>query len=292
MRSLRSYIPGGGHGSDRHYRSRRKPGRVPLRAYPLWRRVGVQLATALVLLTGGSSWLWLGGYLNSAQQQVHAWHAQQIINLGITVERITVSGRVQTSTEKILAAVGMFQGQSLLDLDTEAAKQRVEALGWVRAAAVSRYFPDTIHIELSERRPFALWQNNGELSVIDREGEVITTENLGHYSKLPVVVGHGARIAAAELIDVLVTEPSLYSQVQAAARVGGRRWNLHLENGIKIQLPASNQGSAWQRLALLEQDYKILKRDIETIDLRVSDRLAVRLTKSTAQRLRNPGEEA
>jgi cell division protein FtsQ len=186
----------------------------------------------------------------------------------------------------------MSQGQSMLDLNTQAAKESIEALGWVKTATVSRYFPDTIHIELSERRPFALWQLKGKLSVIDREGSVITSDDLNRYPDLPVVVGPGARTAASELIDVLVTEPDLYRKVQAAARVGGRRWNLHLINGIEIQLPAGDQSGAWQRLALLEQDYRILGRDIDTIDLRVSDRLAVRLTKSAAQRLRDPGKEA
>ena len=269
-----------------------KPGRVPFRAYPLWRRTKVQLSVATIILAAGCSWLWLDGDLESVPAHIQAWKHQQIVNLGITVEQITVSGRERTSTEDILAALGMSQGQSLLDLDTEAAKQNVEALGWIKTASVSRYFPDTIHVELTERRPFALWQLDGKLSVIDRDGAVITTDDLGRFSKLPVVVGPGARFAAAALIDILVTEPVLYKQVEAAARVGKRRWNLHLSNGVEVQLPARDLSDAWQRLALLEQDYGILGRDIDAIDLRLPDRLTVRLTKPAADRVRDPGKEA
>jgi cell division protein FtsQ len=291
MRSLKSLLPLGGK-ARRPGSTRVKPGRVPYRAYPLWRRTGVRLGIAAIMTMGAGTWLWLSGYARAASVQIDTWGSRQVIDLGITVNRITVSGRSKTSTDEILAAVGMARGQSLFEFDAQAAKSRIEALGWVKTATVSRYFPDVIHVELSERRPFALWQSKRQVSVIDRAGAVITSADLDRFQTLPIVVGAGARYAAAELIDVLGTEPALFRRVQAASRVGGRRWNLHLDNNVEIQLPAIDQGRAWQRLALLEQDHQILGRDVAIIDLRAPDRLALRLTDGAVERRRNPEEEA
>lgn len=271
--------------------SRTRHGRVPRRAYPLWRRTPMRASAAALLCLGAGLWVWLGGYADAGRSAALNMVQHSLSGLGFTVEKITVAGRKETSTDEILKALEIIQGQSLFDLNSQVAKDRIETLGWVKTAAVSRLWPDTIHIELVERRPFALWQQERRLVVIDRAGAVITSEQMGRFSELPVVVGHGARHGAAQLIDVLATEPDLYNRVQAVTRVAERRWDLHLDNGMKIRLPAGSETVAWQRLALLEQDYRILGRDLDAIDLRLPDRLIVRVSKAGAQRMRDPGKE-
>lgn len=294
MRSLTTFLPAfitGKFGAGSRTASSKR-NRVPRRDYPLWRRIGVRVSSAIILCVGGGLWAWFGGYVDTARASAEDLFAQSLNNLGFTVQKVTVAGRDETSTEELLAALQVSRGHSLFALDCQAAKDRVEALGWVKTAAVSRLWPDTIHLELVERRPFARWQKKRHLAVIDREGAVITSKEMGRFAALPVVVGAGARYAAAHLIDVLATEPGLFHRVEAATRVGGRRWNLHFDNGIEIRLPADDEALAWQRLALLEQDYRILGRDIEAIDLRLPDRLIVRVTNAGVQRMRDPGKEA
>lgn len=272
--------------------ARGKHMRVPRRAYPLWRRARVRAACACALGLAVGAWLWTGGYLQAARASAETWAGRELASLGFTVQKITVSGREEIPVEAILGALQIARGQSVFDLDTRSAKLRIEALGWVDTAAVSRYWPDTIHIDLVERRPFALWQQGRKLTVIDRGGAVITRHNVARFASLPVVVGPGSRFAAAQLIDILITEPGLFGRVRAATRVGERRWDLHIDNGVVIRLPADNETVAWQRLALLEQNYQILSRDIKTIDLRLSDRLIVRMTRAGMQRINDPGEQA
>ncbi len=272
--------------------ARGKRMRVPRRAYPLWRRASARVACACTLGLAAGTWLWLGGYFHAAQASVETWAERELASLGFTVQKITVTGREEIPVEGILAVLQLTRGQSVFDLDTQSAKLRLEALGWVDTASVSRYWPDTIHVDLVERRPFALWQQDRELTVIDREGAAITQQNVSRFASLPVVVGPGSRFAAAQLVDILVTEPDLFRRVQAATRVGDRRWDLHFDNGAVIRLPANDETVAWQRLALLEQNYQILGRDIQAIDLRLPDRLIVRMTPAGAQRMSDPGEEA
>ena len=198
--------------------------------------------------------------------------------LGLTVADITVEGRETTDRETILAALGVGLGTPILAANPTRAKEQLEALPWVRTAVIERRLPDTLYVRLIERKPLALWQHGGKLDLIDREGAVIPVARLDRFAKLPMVVGEGAASHASELLEMLASEPDLAARVTAAIRVGDRRWNLRIENTIDVLLPADETASAWSQLARLERSSAILKREVLTIDLRLPDRLVLRVS--------------
>jgi cell division protein FtsQ len=196
---------------------------------------------------------------------------------GLVVTDVRVEGRETTDRETILTALGAGPGTPILAMSPKRAKEQLEALPWVRSAVVERRLPDTLYVRLVERKPLALWQHGGKLELIDREGAVIPVTRLDRFAKLPMVVGDSAASHAAELLDMLATEPDLASRVSAAIRVGDRRWNLRVDNAIDVLLPADSPGSAWAQLARLERSSAILKRDVQVVDVRLPDRLVLRV---------------
>ena len=198
--------------------------------------------------------------------------------LGLTVADITVEGRETTDRETILAALAVGLGTPILAANPTRAKEQLEALPWVRTAVIERRLPDTLYVRLVERKPLALWQHGGKLDLIDREGAVIPVARLDRFAKLPMVVGDGAAGHAEELLGMLASDPDLASRVTAAIRVGDRRWNVRIDNTIDVLLPADETASAWSQLARLERSSAILKRDVQSIDLRLSDRLVLRVS--------------
>lgn len=197
--------------------------------------------------------------------------------LGFAVGDVAVEGRRTTAPAIILKALEARRGTPILTVDPARAAARLAALPWVRAAAVERRLPDTIFVRLVERRPLALWQHDGRLRLIDHQGAVIRVGDLGRFAKLPLVVGADAASHARALLRMLAKEPQLAAHVSAAVRVGGRRWNLRLDNGAEVLLPADNPDAAWAELARLQRKSAILKRVVETIDLRLPDRLVLRV---------------
>ena len=140
-----------------------------------------------------------------------------------------------------------------------------------------RVWPDRIYVRVVERTPVAIWQNEGELAVIDRDGHTISGEDVTRFTSLPLVVGKGAESAAAALLDLLAQQPTLRDHVKAAVRVGERRWNLRLDNGVEVRLPEEGAQTALAELVRLAREQDILSRDIKAIDLRFPDRLIVKL---------------
>jgi cell division protein FtsQ len=203
--------------------------------------------------------------------------------LGFRVADIRVEGRATTDRETILYALGARPGTPILAVDPVRAKQQLEALPWVRSALIERRLPDTLYVRLVEREPLALWQHAGKIELIDRAGAVIPVTRLDRFAKLPLVVGEDAAGHAAELLAMLASEPELAPRVTAAVRVGGRRWNLRIDNTIDILLPADEPAAAWGVLARLQRSSAILKRDVLAVDMRMPDRLVVRVAPEPAR---------
>ena len=180
----------------------------------------------------------------------------------------------------------MKAGDLSVILNAREARRRVEEIAWVKQAEVLRLLPDSIKVKVTERPPFAVWQWQGDLSVIDAEGVVIGPASQDDYAALPLVVGTGANKEAAALFELLARWPALRPRMRAAVRVADRRWNIRLFNGVDIRLPEVGVAAALDELAALEESYGLLQRDIAAVDLRLSDRITIRLSHPAAEQRR------
>jgi len=203
---------------------------------------------------------------------------------GLSLQALTVEGRVMTSREDLLAAVDAEIGSPILDIDVAKVRDAIALIPWVKTAQVERRLPGKIHIIITERTPALLWQRETRYTLVDREGHEIVDVPAGQ--DFPLIVGPDAPKYAAELFDTLSTVPELAARVRAAVHIGERRWNVHFDStdtGIAVRLPEKDIAAAWSRLATLEREHRILERDLEFIDLRLPDQLIVKLNKSAEE---------
>ncbi len=263
--------------------SERRPGewqakRGRLRPAPNWRlRRRIAAVGLIVAIVGGSGWLWRGGWIErQAAEAATAFHSA-LARAGYKVADILVEGRRRTQRSAILGALGLERGAPIFAFDLEAARQRLELLPWVGHAIVERSLPEIVYVRLREREPLALWQNAGKFAVIDHAGAVVPLVEPETFVELPLLVGEDAPAHAAELLAVLESEPDLMAAVVAAVRVRGRRWDVRLNGGINIRLPEDDIAAAWAQLAHIQRNQGILERDVLMIDLRIRDRLVVRV---------------
>ena len=258
-----------------------KRGQPRPRVKPFWKRAKVIAMAAIVLFAGiggGGWWVWQEGLIARGVKHVKWSAIAASVEMGFGVQDVLVVGRRETPRDELLKAVRLARGAPILAFDPEAAKARIEALPWVRSVSVQRRLPGTVYLRLIERRPLAVWQHDGKLSLIDYDGSVIVKNGFERFSNLLLVVGEDAPNHAAGLLEMLWNQPKLMSRVRAAIRVGGRRWNVRLDNGIDVRLPEVNPATAWARLAEYERNHNVLAKDIGVLDLRLPDRLIVQKT--------------
>jgi len=200
--------------------------------------------------------------------------------VSLPVQDIVVEGRSLTPESTLRTALGVAKGDKMLGFSLEAARARIERLTWVQRATVERRLPGTVVVQLVERRPFAVWQTRDKFVLIDRAGQVVAEQDpvkdAAAFATLPLVVGPGAPEFAAALLDQLAAQPGLRARVVAAIRVGERRWNLRLNNGADVLLPEGAEAPAMSRLMELQAAQSLLDRPLQTVDLRLPDRMVVR----------------
>ncbi|MBS29463.1 MAG: cell division protein FtsQ [Alphaproteobacteria bacterium] len=233
--------------------------------------------TAIVLAGGGIWHLSQTGWIDDRMAALRGGIVEMTADAGLRVQDVILSGRLNADSDEILAALDVELGSPILGMDMEAARARLESLGWIKSAEIARRLPDVVFVRITERQPLALWQHDGRMALVDRVGETIQRSDLDGFRDLPLIVGDGAPRHAAQLLDLLSTYPALAEATEAAVRVSERRWNLRLRNGIDVRLPETDLSVALTRLDDYQREHELFDRDVVAVDLRVPDRLIVRV---------------
>ena len=105
-----------------------------------------------------------GGSIASLRARISA-------GASLPVQHIVIEGRSLTPEGTLRTALSVSKGDKLLGFSLEAARARIERLTWVQHATVERRLPGTIVVQLTERRPFAVWQSRDKFVLIDRAGQ-------------------------------------------------------------------------------------------------------------------------
>lgn len=202
--------------------------------------------------------------------------------LGFRISEIALTGEHELGRDRVLGIAGITGRSSLLFLDAAKARGRLVANPWIAEATVLKLYPGRLRIEVKERKPFALWQKDGKIHLISDDGTVLETYVPERFASLPVVVGKGAERAATQLLSLVARYPLIAQQLQASVLVAERRWDLYLKDKVVVSLPEIDPEQGLRRLVALDAEKRLLSRDIAAIDLRLNDRVTVRLSDGAA----------
>lgn len=223
-----------------------------------------------------------GGHMDAFREAYGEPHDAVARVFGLGIKEVHIAGMVELRESEVLAAAGVGPLRSLAFLDAGEVRQRLESVPMIRQASVSKLYPDALSITIVEREPQALWQRNGEVFVIAADGTVIDLMTDPRFSRLPFVAGEGANTRAKEYIDIVAAAGPLAPRIRAGILVSGRRWDVKFDNDLIVRLPENEPVEAMARLIGLEQREKVLNKDVIAIDMRQSDRIAMRLSEEGA----------
>lgn len=305
MAAVRARRPGGGgRGHEPPPRGKRRKQAVPAyEAMPRLARIklsgglspddvqvsGKSLALALtgfVMFVGvavaGAAWL--GSSLFDVREAFARSADATVANAGFEIDEIEIAelpGMPEISDarrQEIHALIVPDGRHSILALDPDEVKARVESLDWVAQARVRRLWPSTLMVEVERRKEYAVWEDETrQVSVIDLNGERLLTERAADHPNLLRVVGRGAGPAAEPMLLALEGLPQLRERVVQLNRIGDRRWDIKLTSGAVVALPEEGAPEAMARLEQLHQQYALLDRPVTQLDMRAPGRLAVRV---------------
>lgn len=255
----------------------------------LSRDLRVPRFTGVVALAGFFSAVSIYGILAGG----HSFQVSQSVasGLGFSVESVNVSGNKYMSDIDVVSALGLDGNTSTLGFDVVAARKALSVLPWIQSVDVQKIYPGRVIVSVVERQPFAIWQHDGRFDVIDRDGRVIVPYTKRDFASLPQVVGKGAAVSAAAFVAQLAQYPEIAKQVRAYVRMGDRRWDLVLMNGVRIKLPEYDVNRRLAELVKVNREDGLFERDITEVDMRLDDRITVALTPSALEHYNQKTEE-
>ena len=240
------------------------------------------------LLLIGSIWLLTFGVITIRHNLVSK-HIDSLLTefynktatVGWGLDDVTLEGRDKTSKDDVLHVIGLQRGENILEIDLKAVCDKVKTLPWVKDASVSRrYFQNIIHISIREKKVKSIWQYQNEFYPIDEDGKIIETDYVLQKNILQIV-GLGAPEHINGLLKIIEQDKDLFYRVKVANFISGRRWNLifyDVLNGITVKLPEEDVEEAWKKLVKLDKTRGILKRKLTFIDLRLKNKVIVKIS--------------
>lgn len=223
----------------------------------------------VVLLSG------LPGYVGTAT-------ANMIGRAGFEVKSIEIVGIDRMERLAVYAIVTDSKSMAMPLVDLEKIRSQLLQFGWIEDARVSRRLPDTLVVDIVERKPAAIWQHNQQLSLIDAKGIVLEPVALDAMPDLPLLIGSDANTKAEALTALTEQAPALKPMLAAATWVGGRRWDLRFQSGETLALPEGEKaaGTALVRFARMDGVQRLLGRGYARFDMRDPTKFVARIDRS------------
>lgn len=255
---------------------------------PLFRRF---LFRALpVLLVTGAAGLWLAQPQTRQQisDQTNALRAAIESRPEFTVTAVTITGASEALEAEIRRILPVHVPVSQFDLDLEDMHDTLTALHAVESAALHIRSGGLLDVTITQRQPVAVWRNAKGLSLLDATGTFIgPVEARADRPDLPLIVGLGADARITEAQALLTAAGGFGQRVRALVRIGDRRWDVVLDSGQRLLLPATDPIPALDRIVALAQATDLMERDFAVIDLRVPRRPTLRMTPQATTALRD-----
>ena len=203
------------------------------------------------------------------------------------VNLMAIDGASDSISVDIREIVPLDFPVSSFSLDLEGIRDRIAELDAVRSVDVRIRTGGVLQVEITERRPAAVWRVGRDLELLDAEGHrVAVIASRLERPDLPLLAGAGAEKAVPEALALLKAAAPVAKRVRGLVRIGERRWDLVLDRGQRILLPEAGAPSALEQAMALEQAQDVLARDIVVFDMRIPARPTLRLAPQALEDLR------
>lgn len=231
--------------------------------------IGIGLAGVLVL----------GAEVTGVTAKIHEEWAQAVGRAGFQVKKVEVVGADRIDRLKVYDIALAQKDRSMAAVELDDVRRDLMQYGWIKDARVSRRLPDTLVVDIVERTPAAIWQNDGRLSLIDDSGVVLEPVTVATMPDLPLVIGPNANRRAQDLDALLAEASSLKELLAGATWVGNRRWDLRFRSGETLSLPEGDAEAkaALAKFAHMDGANRLLGRGILRFDMRDPSRFVLRM---------------
>jgi cell division protein FtsQ len=157
----------------------------------------------------------------------------------LRVQNVEIVGATTVDPSRIeqLAALA---GDSMFRLDLASVQDRIAYLPMVKSVEISRGWPQTVRIQITERTPWGVWQVGSDSYVIDSDGVVLPDDKAPDNAPVIKDLGNPVRLIAGDHVDldaVRLTQ-QLVEQLPNALQLSIAALEYNPANGLTVTTDA------------------------------------------------------
>ncbi|MFP4569569.1 cell division protein FtsQ/DivIB [Rhodosalinus sp.] len=254
---------------------------------PLFRdalRVGLPFGLAFA-----AGWIWLGDPERRDMILGHVAEARAVIESRpeFRVDLMAIDGASPDLAADIREVLQIDFPTTSFDLDLGAMQAQVVELGPVKSASLRIRPGGLLQVQVEERVPAVIWRSARGLELLDAEGHPVRpVKARADRPDLPLIAGEGAQAHVPEALALVAAARPLRPRLRGLERIGERRWNVVLDRGQRILLPAEAPRPALDRVIAMDGAEDLLARDVAAVDMRLPERPTLRLNAPALDELR------
>ena len=207
------------------------------------------------------------------------YFSTRIIMIGMGRGDISRVRNISISADKhdkdlsaLVAAASVAPGAQSYSIDLAAMNERIGGVPGVKTSAVRRLPNGNISVQVALYTAVALWSDGEHYYPLSADGTIVNS---------PTDVRDDAHVVfrgtvPQDISEITTAAHNLVGELDYLEWIENRRWNLHTFGGITVMLPEHNPVAAIGTLITLNNNHKILNRDISVIDMRDSARILVK----------------
>jgi cell division protein FtsQ len=247
-------------------------------------------AGVAIAIAGPIALMFFLGLPQMAVSAVGRSAGQAIGDAGFAVTRVDVRGLSHMDRMPVYEVAFDQKSMAMPLVDLDEIREKLLRFPWIEDARVSRRMPDTLVVDVVERKPVAIWQNKQRLALIDRAGIVLAPVSLDALPDLPLVIGPNANRHADELTRLAAAAPNLKPMLAGANWVGDRRWDLRFQSGETLALPEGEEEAqrALVKFARMDVNQRLLGQGFVRFDMRLPGKMVVRVSKEPGRQIAAP----
>ena len=201
-----------------------------------------------------------------------------LINYGFYLQHIYIAGDNNLQKKDVISIINDKEYKTIFDINLFKIHNNLLLNEWIETVIIERTLPNSIKIQIVEKKPMAIWQTKLGNKLITEDGSIISNINVTAFkNNLPIIIGEGANNDAFRILQILRKNPDLYDNVWSISYINKRRWNVHFKQGLIALLPRKKIYAGWSKIDFLQKKYKILDIGLTEIDIRNKDQIFAKI---------------
>jgi len=208
----------------------------------------------------------------------------------VDLNKISITGNKRSSEENIIKII-----QQLTKKNSSKKAENYQPLiqnlideirasePWINKIIINRNIDGAININITEYEPFAIWYNDGNKYMIDKDGNAIIFKNekldSEEFKNMIIISGDNANNNIRSLFNIIATNPEISDNIYSANWIGNRRWDILFFNGLLVKMPEIDISEAWHQFTKIYKNEN--SENIKSIDLRIKNKIYIEYKNNT-----------